>query len=371
MVRSFLPVGQGAFYCECFEQAGTQDMLNVVYDCGSLTSRQIVEQEIKNNFRRGENIDALFISHLDEDHVNGIPYLLKHCSVKRIYFPLITEKNRGLMEIYYRVNDIDGFSFRFFMDPAEAVRNVTAETETRVIGIGEADAENEGENLQRETEYHRSGEDVFETIKRPYDSLLPLYDKWLYIPFNFRQTKRVQILLDNLKIQFQRDITEVELVRLWEKGHPGDRDKIKQAYLNVPGGLNVNSMVLFSGEIDHGLRQYRHGGCGGYCCCGDTPSGCLFTGDYDAAGAMKWKELKGAFQRYWAYIGCVQIPHHGSRHNFNADFVRMRAFFVLSAGYANRYHHPHASVIKAFLLRGIMPHIVTEQPGSAVFFVID
>ena len=40
-------------------------------------------------------------------------------------------------------------------------------------------------------------------------------------------------------------------------------DKIKRAYLNVPGGLNVNSMVLFSGEIDHGLRQYRHGGCGG------------------------------------------------------------------------------------------------------------
>jgi hypothetical protein len=28
-------------------------------------------------------------------------------------------------------------------------------------------------------------------------------------------------------------------------------------------------------------------------------------------------------------------------------------------------------LLKAFLLRGTMPHIVTEQPGSAAFFVID
>ena len=28
-------------------------------------------------------------------------------------------------------------------------------------------------------------------------------------------------------------------------------------------------------------------------------------------------------------------------------------------------------LLKAFLLRGNMPHIVTEQPGSAAFFVID
>lgn len=35
MLRSFLPVGQGAFYLERFE---TNDgRINVVYDCGSLT----------------------------------------------------------------------------------------------------------------------------------------------------------------------------------------------------------------------------------------------------------------------------------------------------------------------------------------------
>ncbi len=57
----------------------------------------------------------------------------------------------------------------------------------------------------------------------------------------------------------------------------------------------MNSMVLFSGEIDHGLRQYKHGGCGGYCCCGDTPSGCLYTGDYDAAWAIKGIFMEGYY----------------------------------------------------------------------------
>lgn len=370
MVRSFLPVGQGAFYCECFEQAGTYDTINVVYDCGSSTSKQIVEQEIRNNFQRGEVIDALFISHLDEDHVNGIPYLLKYCKVKRVYFPLITTQNRQLMEIYYRVNGIDGFSFDFFRDPNGTVRNLSPET--TVTGIGEAGGEGERENLGQEgTEYHRSGEDIFESIRHSHGKSFLAYNKWLYIPFNFRQSKRIQILLDNLKKEFQREISEEELVRLWEDNLPGDRNKIKQAYLNVPGGLNVNSMTLFSGEIDHGLRQYKQGCCGWHCCWERRPSGCLYTGDYDASGTKKWKELTSAYQKYWDHIGCVQIPHHGSRHNFNHGFVTMKAFFVVSAGYSNKYQHPHASVIKAFLVRHIIPHIVTEQAGSAAFFTID
>lgn len=166
-MRSFLSIGQGAFYCECFEQVEIHDVINVVYDCGSLTSKQIMEQEIRNNFWTGKVIDALFISHLDEDHMNGIPYLLKYCNVKRTYFPLITTKNRQLMEIYYRFNNIDGFSFDFFSDPHKTVRNISAET--TVTGIDEANSEGSRENVRQEgTEYHRSGEDIFESIKHSY-----------------------------------------------------------------------------------------------------------------------------------------------------------------------------------------------------------
>lgn len=41
MLRSFLPVGQGAFYFERFEY--DKDRINIIYDCGSLTDVSIVE----------------------------------------------------------------------------------------------------------------------------------------------------------------------------------------------------------------------------------------------------------------------------------------------------------------------------------------
>ena len=220
------------------------------------------------------------------------------------------------MEIYYRVNNIGGFSFDFFMDPYETVRNISPDNFPVLIGIDEAD--NEDEYIDRQQDrlrYQGSGNNVFEDIKYPYDMKDTVYNKWLYIPFNFRQTTRVQTLLNNLADQFQRIITGDEMVQLWENNNPGDRDKIKQAYAEVPGDFNTNSMTLFSGEIDNIFRQYERGCCNKCCPLKSKSSGCLYMGDYDASGAKKWKELTDAYQRYWQHIGCVQIPHHGSWRN--------------------------------------------------------
>lgn len=41
MLRSFLAVGQGAFYCECFNSGKIDDNINIIYDCGSLTDIKI------------------------------------------------------------------------------------------------------------------------------------------------------------------------------------------------------------------------------------------------------------------------------------------------------------------------------------------
>ena len=44
MQRVFMPVGQGAFYIEKFN-----DGFTVVYDCGSYKNTSIVEENIKNS----------------------------------------------------------------------------------------------------------------------------------------------------------------------------------------------------------------------------------------------------------------------------------------------------------------------------------
>ena len=71
--RILHPVGQGAFFTEQFLDENGTSVLNVVYDCGSFTSQpNLVEYEIRNTFEKNAHIDLLFISHFDEDHVNGL-----------------------------------------------------------------------------------------------------------------------------------------------------------------------------------------------------------------------------------------------------------------------------------------------------------
>ena len=92
-------------------------------------------------------------------------------------------------------------------------------------------------------------------------------------------------------------------------------------------------------------------------------------GDYDASGKIKWTQLKKAYQRYWRCIGCVQVPHHGSKDDFNDNLLNIDAEFVISAGSKNK-KHPHPEVIVKFLSCGKLPYIVTEDPKSILYMMI-
>ncbi|HJI89391.1 MAG TPA: hypothetical protein OIM30_09775 [Oscillospiraceae bacterium] len=170
------------------------------------------------------------------------------------------------------------------------------------------------------------------------------------------------------------------ILKLWI--NPDMQNAIKESYKKVRGSLNTNSMVLFSGIRDTNIIQRqinlynncfycclrRYGNC---FCCRNKKNGCLYTGDYEAGGKQKWSELKKAYSKYWDYIGCVQIPHHGSYKNYNKEFALFDAYFIISSGLNNRYRHPSGSVIKNLLLNNKYPQIVTEQQSSEVILKID
>ena len=115
MRRRFLPVGQGAFYVEQFFDYGTvrDRRVNVVYDCGSLSGSTLLHDRIDDCFYAGEKIHALFLSHFDADHVNGLEYLLKHYQVEHIFFPLLTKEDKALIRLQYLINNTlsDNYSF--------------------------------------------------------------------------------------------------------------------------------------------------------------------------------------------------------------------------------------------------------------------
>ena len=70
----------------------------------------------------------------------------------------------------------------------------------------------------------------------------------------------------------------------------------------------------------------------------------------------------------------MQVPHHGSIHNFNIDifnfFPKINALFI-SAGEKNRYRHPSGKVVKDILRTGRFLRLVTENKSSMLQFIYE
>lgn len=83
--RTFHSIGQGAFYTEQFFDQNNNTQLSLVFDCGTLTSpRYGLLKESISLSRLHDSIDAVFISHLHSDHINGLRLLLKMREIKNL-----------------------------------------------------------------------------------------------------------------------------------------------------------------------------------------------------------------------------------------------------------------------------------------------
>lgn len=382
MIRSFLPVEQGAFYLEQFKEFDDRK-INVIYDCGSLTSKKIVESEIKSNLYEGEEILFVFISHLDADHVNGLEFLLKYCNVKNIIFPLTSKQDRYLLSLKYLCdsdeNNIDDFSFRFISNPHETLFRIS--DNIRVFAIRSF------ENNDREERYYdeegnidnltiiRSGSNILEIV---YSKKSLLHKYWEYVPFNFRFKERSIQITEALENNLPRNIKIENVIDLW--GYKSIQSAVKKAYREIDGAFNANSMTLFSGIRTSEIWQtfilpFNLFKCRlKYSCIEQClfdikkSNGCLYTGDFDAKS--NWNELYRAYEAYWKYIGCIQVPHHGSYKNYNENLSKFDAFYIISVGQNNAYRHPTGSVVKSLIYNRKYPFIVTERREKEVFFEV-
>ncbi|MCI8328618.1 MAG: MBL fold metallo-hydrolase [Oscillibacter sp.] len=384
MTREFLPIGQGAFYTEQFHY--TSGGATVLYDCGSSTSVRLVEQMIRQRFEPGEDIAGVFISHFDDDHTNAIPYLLQYCRVKNLFFPLLTNESREFLSLTGLINPKPSFASSFVQDPYRTLDSLHLDDYPRLYQIQEY-TENLGqENPQSSIDASQvpSGSDLGSLL---FSSAQRKELEWQYIPFNFRETARTAALKKAMELHLGRTYTGGELKDLLQRGAIGI-GLIKQLYDAVPGSFNTNSMTLLSASPDGEIMQRpsalslredfsacarpspcrKHFRCS---CLLASPSGCLYTGDYDASGPQKWRELYSAYGKYSHCIGSVQIPHHGSSHNYNPRLLHIGDCFfcIISAGSRNRYHHPNPYVIKDILANRRYPLLVTEDSGETAFDV--
>ncbi len=418
MNRMFLPVGQGAFYCERFWELGSS--INIVYDCGTHSGMRVLDRELDRVFSEDDIVDAVFISHLHEDHFNGLKHLADRCKIQRIYLPHMEPVDLRLMQLDYITHkltssDNAGINDKDFADSVLDNLDNEAENPTEtlkkqfedLLKIEDKSVSDDRHEYFTQTGVHYVNNNtpinvpVRQFCKYKYLAPSP-FDNWHFKAFciTSRDDQMVQEVINKLKglipVYLKEQVTDDNLAELLGKlikkinrgQGPNDlptkiRDIYDKAYAKRygkktgTGEFNVNSLVLYSGcDNRSGLAVVRRPMCcfakalhGNMCCHPVGKVGCLYTGDCDAN--TYWNALEeGLTQEEWQTVGCIQIPHHGSEGNFNEKFLVSKTLpdpatcHVISAGLGNRHKHPSESVIEMYNQRHCFPIVVTQDPGS-------
>jgi hypothetical protein len=355
LIRTFHPVGQGAFYTE--RHITEKKEFTVVYDCGSRSIRKKrMKTIVESTFPKNQDIDVLFISHFHEDHINGIKFLKDHCRIKRVVMPYIDDGDKVLLTIFNFMNGNYPAVLQQLIDNPKAFFGQIPIVSIKEF-ISHAQINNEPEYLTdiQDSQKESGIRFILGTEIR----------NWYYIPYNFKN--------DECKNQFIEALTEYSLtidnINTIEK-MTKHKKEIRSAYDKVKGGLNINSMVLFSGNNYEDIINVSNS----YVCCDKYSystqairSGCLYTGDIDLNKGNTVSEIKNKLHDFYSNIGTLQIPHHGAIDNFNKDILDVNTkCAVVSYGRKNPYGHPSARVIEDIILSGVSICHIIECPCSIV-----
>ena len=370
IVRTFHPVGQGAFYSERFQIWKPEvETHNIVYDCGVCYMKEKQAVHVVNQaFAGKDEIDYLFISHLDYDHVSLAYAILPR--VKNIVLPLVSKEELVIAMLFYVVSE-ERDAARFFN---EIIRRLEDNNRRNtVIFVGDIEENlNDGENAN----VIKSGTDI-----------VPQWDyDWVLIPHNVKYSSRKQKLMDELdklihEKEFVKEIVglglkpfktaEEFLSKLNESDFAGKvlvmpnlRKAIKSAYASIEGGTNENSLLLYSGPKS-GVTRYMLEFCmpnRRWCDCRISQAACLYTGD-STCDMADWKKK---YVAVWEHIGTIQLPHHGSVESFDVDTypVDRQYIFPVSFGTYNTYGHPSGKVLAYLMMCDCCIQMVTEMANS-------
>lgn len=372
LVRTFHPIGHGAFYTECFYENYPQDKPKyaVVYDCGCFeaakegTNPQLykhrIESVIDNVFPRDVVIDALFISHFHTDHINGVAHLRDRCDVKRIFIPVLTPDiviEAYLYNALYNGGEGNDILSSFYNGEIKMVTEIQPYRNNTPP-----------ENIQ----WHDITEEwteISSSLPAGDGFCLPNYSPaWYYIPYN-NHIKEQQLTAELLFAPaVNNERVDLEILSEIVKNKIGE---CKATYEKVfTGKHNSYSMTLYSGNncekgchinchIDSAVNR-------NYCI-----TNCLYMGDFDAKKPAKFDALQNYYRKQWDRIGLIQVPHHGSINNYNDNLYDRPCVAIISVGETDKYGHPDVGVLKSLQQKKCLSLLVTEIFKTEQRFMIN
>lgn len=377
--RILHPVGHGAFFSEHISSR-CEDKLhyNVVYDCGSLSKTRI-KKEIDNTYELLEenHINLLFISHFDDDHINGLSILKEK--------GLVNNSTYVFIPYYYPfVYQFIGMEKSSYIKGIEEFFRILSDAKAKIVMVKETDSFyneetvvfNNDPRLRKAernilSEYNINNADVYEIIS---GTRIELENKqkeiiWYYIPFNYSvdQSGTVETTLNEMGlIGTNKKLKTNELLDILSRNSKDEKKKkLQNLYREIEDGtLNTNSLQLLSfcnkkyrffirdlkiSWYDYPLWLFRDCYYRNCCLCS-----CLYTGDTDLRDDNKITFTKNIKKKVLGSdLMMIQIPHHGSVNNYNPEICDLAYYAFLNFKPHSRSCSFNESIFSDFIDAGV------------------
>lgn len=369
----FHNVGQGLFYSGLLniKEGSKHRIFSFVYDCGTNSPMSFLQREIDDyklllktsKSSKNKKLDLLVISHLHDDHVNGLEYLLKDVDVDTVVMPYVSKDVKFMARLESESDS--GFLQNFYIDPVEwfvsrGVRRILLLGSEEGFQDGNDISAAQGENEEADIDIQdiRYIENIGET--RIVHLINHVSLKNIDWKFQF-ENQKLETGKVKTYIQVVNDFLENNYLTLEQlfksKSYLNKlKQKIKEEKLNTI--LNRTSVVLLHEPLSNGMfLQHNRRPCRdcSYCAkcsiakmsdnpiCGRT----ILTGDMEP-NVDDSLEVMDADSGYRCWV--LQYPHHGAKNNWADFFCKFNAVNnVISYGIVNRYGHPCKEVLQSDL----------------------
>ena len=396
VTRIQYPVGQGCFHVGTVEwrSGPSADSFRYVYDCGS-KNKTALTHSVTAMLKRHPGIDALFVSHLHDDHVNGLDRLLGSVRANTVFIPhlsvgatvadLVADAADGALShsLVEATLDPQGWFGQRGVSRIVRVRPWPP-GEAPVAGARPEDSPEGGEPPYREVSW-KPRETRDEGTGRPAELETMESGEMLAPDSGYRALDWV--LVPHVDPESQADITRFETEIAKVLGLPNldnlttqqlakalrdaeQRNKLRGCYTRCFGANhNRVSMSVYSGPKSDPEKQhwtffpeypFRHllhwRGAAGW----------IGTGDAE----LKDPQIRNAWQRSYNFflrnLTTLLLPHHGSDRNFSPELLKYPrlANCIASAGDPSQYSHPGVEVIESVRHALKNFHHVSESPGT-------
>ncbi len=374
---TFHNVGQGLFY------SGRIDQFNFVYDCGaSKQDKRYLEKSIVEYKHEVDKLDLLILSHLHEDHVLGLYSLLKDINVHTVVLPYLLPIERLMISLVRLDHSL--WYYEFLSDPVTFLLNNNVK---RIVLIGGKEgrfpeepptyvpSENQDpdlgelpndENLRNEvlTNDPQLKELLDKTLFiKNHNGYTKALGQWFFRFFNYKEGISPQKFNNFKKCIEQTLKPNYNLIKIIASK---SLSPLRKCYVHIRPDqeLNDTSLVTYHGPIKPTNQKHSiNFRCNlPYCNFLQyiSPSTCLFsfTVHYSNRNGQllmgdinlntNFQEVERHYRPYFPNTYIIQVPHHGSVKNWNAQMTNIlpnKTICIASAGTRNNYGHPDLNVV--------------------------